>query len=99
MVPGQAMVRASLALTILAIEGISGRSFSPPSSTMAPLEDDEAKDFVSSKLTFSLLFSTLLKVFNQLIRSRVLFGELPRDPWTEKLAGRVSELGKRINPI
>ena len=91
------MVRASLTLTILAIEGISGRGIS--SSTMAPLEDDEAKDFVSSKLTFSLLFSTLLAVFNQLIMPRILFGELPRDPWTEKVSRRVSELGNRINPI
>lgn len=53
-------MRASLALTILAIEGISGRSFSP--STIAPLDDDEANDFVSSKLTFSVM---LFKVFNQ----------------------------------
>ena len=94
LVLGPAVVRASLALTILAIDGISGRGIS--SSTMAPLEDDEAKDFVSSKLTFSLLFSTLLKVFNQLIRPRILFGELPRDPWTEKVSRRVSELGNRI---
>ena len=70
-----AMVRASLTLTILAIEGISGRGIS--SSTMAPLEDDEAKDFVSSKLTFSLLFSTLLIVFNQFIRQRIVFGDQP----------------------
>ena len=60
-------MRGSLALTILAIEGISGRSFSP--STIAPLEDDEANDFVSSKLTFSLM---LLKVFNQLIRTKTV---------------------------
>ena len=70
-----AMVRASLTLTILAIEGISGRGIS--SSTMAPLEDDEAKDFVSSKLTFSLLFSTLLIVFNQFMRQRIVFGDQP----------------------
>ena len=71
LVPEPAMVRASLALTILAIDGISGRGIS--SSTMAPLEDVEAKDFVSSKLTFSL---TLFKVFNQLITfmPRIFFG-------------------------
>ena len=91
------MVRASLTLTILAIEGISGRGIS--SSTMAPLEDDEAKDFVSSKLTFSLLFSTLLIVFNQLFRPRILSDELPRDPRTEKWAGRISEVGNGINPF
>ena len=68
--PEPTSVHISLALIILAIEGISGRSLSPL-FIVAPLEDDDAKDFVSSKLTFSMLLTfsaTLFKVFHQFIK-------------------------------